>query len=674
MAPERTDNCRIAPVIERSEPIMIKTWPRMAFVKSLQRAYLEDPPTDECCSCAVRSPRSGSSLCVFPDVIFMHASLSNASLVNVTSDDGHKRVQLFPERKVRQAYEGFYDAGGGAFQSEPAAQFVRRSLQAGQSIYWNPYSATGSYGPETLVDIKTSPVSMVNAVLNGGDLTSHIVFLGFNLLAVFCLLVLFTIEFRLSFVAALAGGVTFLLNGYYVANLGSNVSQVWLYFPVLTLALVSFARRPGTLKLVGISLARNIGTGDDVPADNAAALGNRVAGRGGRIGRIFAGAQEQGLRPVSGAAARLMAGQLAGVSLGLLTLAILYFLIAEALQYMATGDLYAARQFYPAYLFNLISLFTPKHAFEAYNAITAARRSDARQCSVPSGNYRRPARKPGRAAVANPSANRHWCRGRRAPGVRCANLWPARCHPDCGCASRPGKPWRAVSLDQRRSALHDHRSVWPARLAGQRAKAAPVAGHHGRDRIGARVHDDIVRPGERHLRRYLWVAVSILAAGVALIISKPTRPRSDRRRAMSRCSFVGRTHILCGSRQTAEIRPLFQSGAFCPLPAKADRALSGCELWPVGRSAGIRQCFWSVPDRVDELSTVPALCRSFQPPDSARSDPTLDLLRHPGAGARRRFAQSSQFRFSWCEISADAIVICASSQLHGETLGLAKGL
>ena len=104
-------------------------------------------------------------------------------------------------------------------------------------------------------DIKI-PISMITGILNGGDLASHIVFLGFNLLAVFCLLVLFTIEFRLSFVAALAGGVTFLLNGYYVANLGSNVSQVWLYFPVLTLALVSFARRPDTLKLIGISLAQ----------------------------------------------------------------------------------------------------------------------------------------------------------------------------------------------------------------------------------------------------------------------------------------------------------------------------------------------------------------------------------------------------------------------------------
>ena len=38
---------------------------------------------------------------------------------------------------------------------------------------------------------------------------------------------------------------------------------------------------------------------------------------------------------------------------------------------MATGEYYSARGFVPANLFNLISLFTPKHAFEAYNAITA---------------------------------------------------------------------------------------------------------------------------------------------------------------------------------------------------------------------------------------------------------------------------------------------------------------
>jgi hypothetical protein len=307
--------------------------------------------------------------CVFPDVIFLNASLSNASIVNVTADDGHQRVQLFPEREGREAHDGFYDVGGGAFQSEPGAQFVRRSLHDGQSIYWNPYSATGSYGPETLVDIKTSPLSIATALLGGSDEIFHITFLTFNLIAVFCLLVLFTIEFRLSFVAALAGGVTYLLNGYNVANLGSNVSQVWLYFPIVTLALVSFARRPSTMKLVGISLATGLILATTFLPTMVLTLGTAIlVGAAASVG--YSLMRERELRSISGAAARLIAGQLSGVVLALLSLAILYLPIVEALKYMATADFYADRKFFPAHLFNLISLFTPKHAFEAYNAIT----------------------------------------------------------------------------------------------------------------------------------------------------------------------------------------------------------------------------------------------------------------------------------------------------------------
>src|SRR2546429_213179 len=87
--------------------------------------------------------------CYRPHGTVLKASLSNANLGNVTAEGGHNKVQLFPEPQGRQAHDGFYDPGGAMFQSEPGAKFVRRSLQAGQSIYWNPYSATGSYGPET---------------------------------------------------------------------------------------------------------------------------------------------------------------------------------------------------------------------------------------------------------------------------------------------------------------------------------------------------------------------------------------------------------------------------------------------------------------------------------------------------------------------------------------------
>jgi hypothetical protein len=308
-------------------------------------------------------------LCTFPDVIFMRASVSNASLTNVTADDGHKKVQLFPERKGRQPWEGYYDFGGGSFQSDPAIQFVRRSLQSGQSIFWNPYSATGSYGPETLVDIKTSPITMMTAVLGGGDLAFHVIFLGFNFIAVFCLLVLFTIEFRLSLVAALGGGVTYLMNGYYVANLGSNVSQVWLYFPVLTLILVSFARHPNAIKLVGISCAAVLILATTFLPTMIITLGTALlVGAAASFGNSMV--RESGLAAISWASARLIAGQWLGVALALLSLAIVYLPIFEAMKYMGTSEFYAARKFYAANLFNLISLFTPKHAFEAYSAIT----------------------------------------------------------------------------------------------------------------------------------------------------------------------------------------------------------------------------------------------------------------------------------------------------------------
>src|SRR5262245_2744702 len=159
---------------------------------------------------------------VYADVIFRGASVSAANYVNVTVEPFRHRVQLYPERPGREAYHAYYDIGGTAFQSEPGAQFMRRAFWSGESVFWNPYSAAGSYGIETLVDVKTSPLSMTVALLGGSDAVFHLAFLGFNLLGVFCLLVLLTVQWRLSLLAAIAGGITYLLNGYNVSNLASN--------------------------------------------------------------------------------------------------------------------------------------------------------------------------------------------------------------------------------------------------------------------------------------------------------------------------------------------------------------------------------------------------------------------------------------------------------------------
>ena len=190
---------------------------------------------------------------VYADVIFRGASVSGANYLNVTVEPFRNRVQLYPERTGREAYHAYFDIGGAAFQSEPGAQFMRRSFWNGESVYWNPYSATGSYGIETLVDVKTSPLSMIVALLGGSDAVFHLAFLGFSFLGVFCLLVLLTVQWRLSLLAAIAGGITYLLNGYNVANLAANFAQTWLYFPVLALALVSFAKNPRVLSFLGIA-------------------------------------------------------------------------------------------------------------------------------------------------------------------------------------------------------------------------------------------------------------------------------------------------------------------------------------------------------------------------------------------------------------------------------------
>ncbi len=304
---------------------------------------------------------------VYPDVIFDGASLSTANILNVTLGPVRHRVQLFPERDGREAYHGYYDTGGSAYQSEPGAEFMTRTLGSGQSVYWNPYSAAGSYGIETLVDVKTSPLTMVVALLGGGDVAFHIVYLAFCVLGTFCLLVLFTLEFRLSFLAALGGGVTYLLNGYFVANSLSNVSQTWLYFPIFALGLVSFARSPrvpaflcitaGAILILATTFLPTtlLVTGTTMLVGAAAAAGFSV---------VRSESRKQALRQFGA----ILIGQGAAVALAFAVLAVVYLPVFEALRYMSTGDYYANRHFFPAFLINFISLFTPKHAFEAYNA------------------------------------------------------------------------------------------------------------------------------------------------------------------------------------------------------------------------------------------------------------------------------------------------------------------
>ncbi len=316
---------------------------------------------------------------VYPDVIFFGASLSTTNILNVTQGPVRHNVHLFPERDGREPYHGYSDLGGSAFQSEPGIQFMARTLRNGQSVYWNPYSADGSFGIETLVDIKTSPLTMTVALLGGSDAAFHVVYLAFCALGVFCLLLLFTVEFRLSFLAGLGGGVTYLLNGYFVANSLSNVSQTWLYFPIFALGLVSFARLPrvtaflcttaGAILILATTFLPTtlLVTGTALLVGAAAAAG-------------FSAVRSASRRDAVRQFAAILCGQAAAVALAFASLSVVYLPVCETMGYMNTTDYYSSRNFFPAFFFNFISLFTPKHAFEEYSAISV--RADALRGNV----------------------------------------------------------------------------------------------------------------------------------------------------------------------------------------------------------------------------------------------------------------------------------------------------
>jgi hypothetical protein len=310
-------------------------------------------------------------IAVYPDVIFFRASLSLSNFYNFSIEPAVRKVQILPERKGRQPYHGMYDAGGAIFQSEPAQQFMRHVIWDFESPYWNPYSATGSLGPETLVDIKFSPVSIATALLGGSDVAFHLVYLGFTVFGVWCLLVLFRCRFALSWIASIAGGIAYLLNGFHVANLGSNTSQTWLYFPVLLLALVAYGQKPCVRHFFGIAAASILILATTfLPTMLLCLATTALFGAMAVVGEQFS-RQAIGFGERARHSGVLVAAQATGIILGLAVLAFLYLPIAEAMRYLGNAEFYAQRVFIPANWITFISVFTPKHVFEINNAITA---------------------------------------------------------------------------------------------------------------------------------------------------------------------------------------------------------------------------------------------------------------------------------------------------------------
>ncbi len=185
---------------------------------------------------------------IYPDVIFLGASFRPSDLFDEFTHINSTPTSWFPDPAYRSPRDGYIDLPAALLQHEPAIHYMRRVIQNGESPFWNPYTAAGTVGVETMVDTKTSPVTLLAATLGANNFAFHFAWLFFCFLALYCLLKIGTVYLNLSPCAACITAFAFLMNGFLTANLATSVTPPYLLSPILFYALLHLAtvQRPQT--------------------------------------------------------------------------------------------------------------------------------------------------------------------------------------------------------------------------------------------------------------------------------------------------------------------------------------------------------------------------------------------------------------------------------------------
>ncbi len=187
----------------------------------------------------------------YPEVVFLGGSLSPTGLNTVVDKNAHHRtVQVYPNIQARNPKDGVQDPGARVWQLVPATKFVHRSLTDNESLSWNPYSASGSLGTETVADLKLSPFVLLVALFGASATAFTFVALAFVVLALYCLQRFFVRTLGLGRVAAVAGCLAFVLTGFGASGINSSVGAPYVLFPVVLYTLTEWRRVGGAPRLL----------------------------------------------------------------------------------------------------------------------------------------------------------------------------------------------------------------------------------------------------------------------------------------------------------------------------------------------------------------------------------------------------------------------------------------
>ncbi len=317
----------------------------------------------------------GVVLCVFPDVVFFGASFSNSQILKVF-EPRPATLALIPETDGRMIRDGYRDLGSAAWQLEPAQRFIRRCLVEGESPYWNPYSACGTHGPERLVSVTFSALTVATALLGAGVHALHAVLLAAFVVALYCLYRALTVFLGRSATAAVASCFAFLLVGFHISMLGAQMVHPYILSPILLRVLLALVASPTPQRFAGATLASSLLLAETfLPT----ALLTMICVHALCLA-YGAGRWTDPLRD----GVRQLGMQGAASVLGLLLLAPLIFPVIESLPLSEWND----RPFMTARPRAVLSLATPKHFWESYDAFGRTRFNSARLSIVKLESHR----------------------------------------------------------------------------------------------------------------------------------------------------------------------------------------------------------------------------------------------------------------------------------------------
>lgn len=306
-------------------------------------------------------------MAVFPDVLFNGASLRVTDQLTGAITGGQLKP-VYPIPNTSGWWAGYNDNGGATFQSDPMIEFMAHTLKNGESPYWNPYSAAGALGPEALVDQKFSALTLASALFGGSSISYNIAIMIAIYFGVFFIYRTVREVFGLSAMAAATAATFYLLNGYLTANLGSNVTQSYLYIPVCLYTALMLIERFNVFSWSMVVLAFALFfscTFMPTTITGLIAVGIII------VGYLLNHIQNGRYSIKQGAFVLAMLG--AGLVASILLLAPLYFPFLENLKSLGTLEDYSKRVFWALRFPNaMASFFSPSHFFESYNATEAA--------------------------------------------------------------------------------------------------------------------------------------------------------------------------------------------------------------------------------------------------------------------------------------------------------------